>query len=98
MHSLLLDAFSTRADNYLLSTSPWTDRMNSSELLKPRRVLTARLSSHPDLQSVFHSVECAEDEDVEWLWTEVATGRFVSGYQLVSRPPQSLAYGSILSH
>jgi hypothetical protein len=70
---------------------PWIDRMNDSEHFKLRRVLTAPLPSHPGLQSVFLSVECAADEDVEWLWTEVSSGRFVSGYQLVPRPPQALA-------
>jgi len=27
----------------------------------------------------------AADEDVEWLWTETAAGRYVSGYRLISR-------------
>jgi hypothetical protein len=31
------------------------------------------------------NVECAEDESVEWHWTETAEGRFVSGYSIVPR-------------
>jgi hypothetical protein len=31
------------------------------------------------------NVHCAEDEDVEWQWTETVEGRFVSGYRLVPR-------------
>jgi hypothetical protein len=30
-------------------------------------------------------VECAEDEEVVWIWTETAAGSVVSGYQLVPR-------------
>ena len=41
--------------------------------------------SHPGLHSAVLNVECADDEDVEWLWTETPDGRFVSGYQLVPR-------------
>ena len=65
--------------------------MNATEFLKPRRVLIAPSTSHPGLQSAFLSVECAEDEDVEWLWTEVSIGRFVSGYQLVHRSQHPMA-------
>jgi hypothetical protein len=31
------------------------------------------------------NVHCAADEDVEWVWTESAEGRYVSGYTLVPR-------------
>jgi hypothetical protein len=55
------------------------------ELLRRRRVITAPSSSHPGLPLVVLDVECAEDEDVEWLWTETPEGRYVSGYRLVSR-------------
>jgi hypothetical protein len=48
-------------------------------------MVTAPPPSHPGLQSAVLNVECAEDEDVEWTWTETPTGRFVSGYQLVLR-------------
>lgn len=50
-----------------------------------RRVILAPSSSHPGLPTVVLDVECAEDEDIEWLWTETPEGRYVSGYRLVSR-------------
>jgi hypothetical protein len=48
-----------------------------------RRVVTAPTPSHPGLPMPVLDVECAEDEDVEWLWTATTAGRFVSGYRLV---------------
>ncbi len=60
--------------------------MNSSEPAnKPRRLVTAPPPSHPALHSTVLTVECAADEDIEWLWTETPAGRFVSGYQIVPR-------------
>ncbi len=50
-----------------------------------RRVVAAPTPSHPDLRSTVLNVHCAEDEDVEWTWTETPHGRFVSGYRLVVR-------------
>jgi hypothetical protein len=50
-----------------------------------RRIVPAPAPSHPDLRSTVLNVYCADDEDVEWLWTESAEGRFVSGYTLVPR-------------
>jgi hypothetical protein len=47
--------------------------------------VTALPPSHPGLHSAVLNVECADDGDVEWLWTEMPNGRFVSGYQLVPR-------------
>jgi hypothetical protein len=52
---------------------------------KRRRVVLAPAPSNPRLHSTVLSVECAEDEDVVWYWTETAEGRFVSGYRLVPR-------------
>jgi hypothetical protein len=52
---------------------------------KRRRVVLAPPPSHPRLQSTVLNVECAEDEEVQWQWTETAEGRFVSGYRLVPR-------------
>jgi hypothetical protein len=52
---------------------------------KPRRVVPAPPPSNPRLYSTVLSVECAEDEEVQWQWTETAEGRFVSGYRLVPR-------------
>jgi hypothetical protein len=50
-----------------------------------RRIVPAPAPSHPDLRSTVLNVYCADDEDVEWLWTECVEGRFVSGYTLVPR-------------
>lgn len=58
---------------------------HAPEPLTPRRVVIAPRPSHPEPRATVIDVECAEDEDVEWLWTETATGRFVSGYRLVPR-------------
>ena len=52
---------------------------------KPRRLVTAPPPTHPALHATVLNVECAADEDVEWLWTETPTGRFVSGYQIIPR-------------
>ena len=52
----------------------------------PRRVITAPAPSNPSLRACLLDVECAENEDVVWLWTETSAGRFVSGYELVPRP------------
>jgi hypothetical protein len=52
-----------------------------------RRFVTAPPPSHPGLHATVLNVECAADEDVEWLWTETAAGRFVSGYQIIPRGP-----------
>jgi len=52
---------------------------------KRRRLVPAPPPSHPRLRSAVLNVECAEDEDVEWQWTETAEGRYVSGYRIVPR-------------
>jgi hypothetical protein len=52
---------------------------------KRRRIVPAPPASNLRLHSTVLSVECAEDEEVEWQWTETAEGRFVSGYRLVPR-------------
>lgn len=60
--------------------------MNASESRKPGRVMTPPSPSSPELLTgLVLSVECADDEDVEWLWTETAIGRFVSGYRIIPR-------------
>ena len=51
----------------------------------PKRIVPAPAPSNPRLYSTVLSVECAEDEDVEWQWTETPEGRFVSGYNIVPR-------------
>jgi hypothetical protein len=59
--------------------------MNRSEPRKRRRFVVAPPPSNPRLRSTVLNVECAEDEQVEWQWTQTAEGRFVSGYRIVPR-------------
>ena len=60
--------------------------MNAAETTRKRkRVVPAPAPSSPRLRSAVLNVECAEDEDVEWQWTETIEGRFVSGYRIVPR-------------
>ena len=60
--------------------------MTNSTLAKDQcRAVPAPAPSSPRLRSGVLNVECAEDEDVEWQWTETVEGRFVSGYRIVSR-------------
>ena len=59
--------------------------MKTTEKHQQRRLITAPPPSHPHLHSTLLNVECANDEDVEWLWTQTPDGRFVSGYQLAPR-------------
>jgi hypothetical protein len=60
----------------------------TSKLHRRRRLVIAPPPSQPGLHSAVLNVD-ADDEDVEWLWTETPDGRCVSGYQLVPRfkPP-----------
>lgn len=59
--------------------------MNMPESQELKRIVNAPPPSNPELLTGVLSVECAEDEDVEWSWTETANGRFVSGYQIIPR-------------
>jgi hypothetical protein len=59
--------------------------MNSAET-PPRRIVTAPPPTHPSLRAMLLDVECAENEDVVWLWTDTDVGSVVSGYQVVARP------------
>jgi len=59
--------------------------MKTTEKHQRRRLITAPPPSHPCLNSAVLNVECTDDQDVEWLWSETPDGRFVSGYQLVPR-------------
>jgi hypothetical protein len=58
--------------------------MNSAES-RPRRTVPAPLPTHPGLRPLILDVECAEDEEIVWLWTDTAAGSVVSGYQVVPR-------------
>ena len=52
---------------------------------KTLRVVPAPAPDNPRLRPAVLDVECSEDEDVEWYWTETTEGRFVSGYRIVPR-------------
>jgi hypothetical protein len=52
---------------------------------KTLRVVPAPAPENPRLRPAVLDVECSEDEDVEWYWTETTEGRFVSGYRIVPR-------------
>jgi hypothetical protein len=77
--------------------------MNLDKSSGLRRVVAAPAPSHPGLFCSVLNVDCADDEDVEWHWTETSAGRFVSGYTIVPRrvnpafrvPPQISASPSI---
>ena len=57
--------------------------MNRDPNIKRHRIVLAPPPSNPRLHSNVLNVQCAEDEEVEWHWTETAEGRFVSGYTIV---------------
>ena len=59
--------------------------MSIDDASKTRRVVPAPAPSNPRLRPAVLDVECSEDEEVEWYWTETAEGRFVSGYRIVPR-------------
>ena len=43
-------------------------------------------TSSPGNQNVVISVDCAEDEEVQWTWTYLPNGqRFVSGYTKIKK-------------
>jgi hypothetical protein len=58
--------------------------MSSVDTRRPR-IVPAPQPTHPGLRPLVLDVECAENEEVVWLWTETAGGSVVSGYQLVPR-------------
>jgi hypothetical protein len=58
--------------------------MSSAETCQ-RRIVPAPQPTHPSLRPLVLDVECAENEEVVWLWIETAEGSVVSGYQLVPR-------------
>jgi hypothetical protein len=64
-----------------------------SDLNRPkrRRLVVAPAPSNPRLCSTVLNVQCTEDEEVEWQWTETPEGRFVSGYRIVSAVQQPAA-------
>jgi hypothetical protein len=56
-----------------------------SDLTRPkrRRIVVAPPPSSPHLRSPVRNVQCTEDEEVEWHWTETPEGRLVTGYRIV---------------
>jgi hypothetical protein len=61
----------------------------SPDTLSHRRLIPAPAPSNPRLHSIVLNVECNEDEEVEWVWTETPDGRFVSGYHIVLKHPKT---------
>jgi hypothetical protein len=50
-----------------------------------RRIVTAPPPTNPSLRATLLDVECAENEDVVWVWTDTGAGSLVTGYQVVPR-------------
>ena len=63
--------------------------MNESKPRQRRHLVVTPAPSTPRLRSAVRNIECAEDEDVEWDWTQAPEGRFVSGYRVVPRLSKS---------
>ncbi len=51
----------------------------------PRRIVTAPPPTDPSLRPIILDVECAENEEVVWVWTDTGAGSVVTGYQVVPR-------------
>jgi len=64
--------------------SPRNEPMSSVET-PPRRIVTAPPPTNPSLRAALLDVECAENEDVVWVWTDTGAGSLVTGYQVVPR-------------
>ncbi len=58
---------------------------NDDSKPRRRRIESAPSPDNPRLPSTVLNVECAADEDVEWVWTQTAQGSFVSGYRIVAK-------------
>lgn len=59
--------------------------MMSSVETRPRRIVTAPPPTNPSLRAMILDVECAENEEVIWSWTDTGAGSVVTGYQVVPR-------------
>jgi hypothetical protein len=57
----------------------------SSVETRPRRMVTAPPPTQPSLRPILLDVECADNEEVVWAWTDTGTGSVVTGYQVVPR-------------
>lgn len=58
---------------------------NENETASEKRIVPAPPPSNPDLPQGVINVECSDDEEIEWLWTETTRGRFVSGFKIVNK-------------
>lgn len=61
------------------------NELMSSVETRPRRIVTAPPPTHPSLRPILLDVECADDEEVVWAWSDTGTGSVVTGYQVVPR-------------
>lgn len=57
----------------------------SSVETRPRRIVTAPPPTHPSLRPQLLDVECADNEEIIWAWTDTGAGSVVSGYRVVPR-------------
>lgn len=59
---------------------------------KPKRIVTAPVSSAFNSASSVLSVELSEDEEVQWQWTHLPNGEsLVTGYEIIKKKePESL--------
>jgi hypothetical protein len=58
---------------------------NSNETKPVKRIVAAPPPSNPNLLQGVINVECYENEEIEWIWTETTEGRFVSGFKIVEK-------------
>lgn len=68
--------------------------MTDSIRPRRRRIVLAPAPSHPQLTATVLNVQCTEDEEVEWQWTETPLGRYVSGYRIIRTQPQNVPASS----
>ena len=59
--------------------------MMSSVETRPRRIVPAPPPTNPSLRPMFLDVECAENEEIVWAWSDTGAGSVVTGYQVVPR-------------
>jgi hypothetical protein len=86
--------FKSLADQFGVGRSSEPNQKSSISSGRPRRIMSAPLAAYPSLPTAVVNVECADDEDVEWVWTATGLGSFVSGYRVVPRVfPSSGASG-----
>ena len=60
-------------------------KLMSSVQTHARRIVTAPPPTNPSLRAMLLDVECAENEEVVWVWSDTCAGSLVTGYQVVPR-------------